>query len=175
MHHWVMSLPRQQGMNPVIEMSDIAKKPTGGQQNGWTRNVLSEGSQFDDGMLKQGHRRNSVSSEMGQGELMGSIHCTRIPFILVAINQSHLLPLLRSYSTNPLVDPKTHFGTSTDELFFVMILTTPPMLTHLGSMLSFSLSQSCLIAPSFCDHDVSAYCQPHSGSAAYTLPIVIYF
>ena len=25
------------------------------------------------------------------------------------------------------------------------------------------------------DHDDSAYCQPHSGSAAYTLLIVIYF
>ena len=69
--------------------------------------------------------RNSVLSEMGQGELMGSIRCTRIPFILIAISQSHLSPLSRSYSANPLVDPKTHLGTSTDELFFVMILTTP--------------------------------------------------
>ena len=41
-------------------------------------------------------------SEMGQGELMGSICCTRIPFILVMINQSHLLPLSTSYSANPL-------------------------------------------------------------------------
>ena len=56
---------------------------------------------------------------------MGSIHCTRIPFILVATNQSHLLPLLRPYSTNPPVDLKTHIGTGTVELFFVMILTTP--------------------------------------------------
>ena len=67
----------------------------------------------------------SVSSEMGQGELMGFIHCTRIPFILVAISQSHLSPLSESYSSNPLLDPKTHFSTSTIELFFVMILTTP--------------------------------------------------
>ena len=64
-------------------------------------------------------------SEMGQGELMGSIRCTRIPFILVATDQSHLSPLLESYSANPLIDPKTHFGTSTVELFSVMILTTP--------------------------------------------------
>ena len=64
-------------------------------------------------------------SEMGQGELMGSICCTQIPFILVVTSQSHLLPLLKSYSSNPLVDPKTHFGTGTVELFFVMILTTP--------------------------------------------------
>ena len=44
----------------------------------------------------------SVLSEMGQGELMGSIRCTRIPFILVVINQSHLSPLSKSYSANPL-------------------------------------------------------------------------
>ena len=56
-------------------------------------------------------------SEMGQGELMGSICCTRIPFILVAANQSHLLPLSKSYSSNPPPDPKTHFGTSTVVLF----------------------------------------------------------
>ena len=67
----------------------------------------------------------SVLSEMGQGELMGSIRCTWIPFILIAINQSHLSPLLRSYSSNPLLDLKTHFSTGTIELFFVMILTTP--------------------------------------------------
>ena len=86
---------------------------------------LSEGCSFDDWMLKQRHRWSSVLSEMGQGELMGSIHCTRIPFILVMINQSHLSPLSKSYSSNPLIDPKTHFGTGTVELFFVMILTTP--------------------------------------------------
>ena len=67
----------------------------------------------------------SVLSEMGQGELMGSIHCTRIPFILVTTSQSHLSPLSKSYSSNPLVDSKTHFGTGIIELFFVMILTTP--------------------------------------------------
>ena len=66
----------------------------------------------------------SVLSEMGQGELMGSIRRTRIPFILAMINQSHLLPISKPYSSNPLVDPKTHFSTSTIELFFVMILTT---------------------------------------------------
>ena len=64
-------------------------------------------------------------SEMGQGELMESIHCTQIPFILIMTNQSHLLPLLRPYSANPPVDLKTHIGTSTVELSFVMILTTP--------------------------------------------------
>ena len=69
--------------------------------------------------------RNSVLSETGQGELMGSIRCTQIPFILVAISQSHLLPLSKSYSDNPLIDPKTHISTGIIELFFVMILTTP--------------------------------------------------
>ena len=67
----------------------------------------------------------SVLSEKGQGELMGSIRCTRIPFILITANQSHLSPLSKSYSSNPLLDPKTHFGTGTVELFPVMILTTP--------------------------------------------------
>ena len=59
----------------------------------------------------------SVLTEMGQGELMGSIRCTRIPFILATTNQSHLSPLLRSYSADPLPDPKTHFGTGTVVLF----------------------------------------------------------
>ena len=67
----------------------------------------------------------SVLSEMGQGELMGPICCTQIPFILIAINQSHLSPLSKSYSSNPLLDPKTHFRAGTVELFFVMILMTP--------------------------------------------------
>ena len=59
----------------------------------------------------------SALSEMGQGELMGSIRCTQIPFILVKTNQSHLSPLLEPDSSNPLPDPKTHFGTGTIELF----------------------------------------------------------
>ena len=59
----------------------------------------------------------SVLSEMGQGELMGFIRGTRIPFILVAINQSHLSPLSKSYSSNPRLDPKTHFSTGIVELF----------------------------------------------------------
>ena len=70
-------------------------------------------------------------SEMGQGELMGSIHCTRIPFILIAINQSHLSPLSKSYSVNPLLGLKIHFGAGTVELFFVMILTTPYVYTFM--------------------------------------------
>ena len=59
----------------------------------------------------------SVSTEKGQGELMGSIRCTRIPFILVATSQSHLSPLSKSYSSDPLQDLKTHFSTGTIQLF----------------------------------------------------------
>ena len=68
----------------------------------------------------------SALSEMGQGELMGSIHCTQIPFILVAINQSHLLPLSEPYSSNPLQDLKTHFGTGTIVLFLCHNSHNPP-------------------------------------------------
>ena len=59
----------------------------------------------------------SGSSEKGQGELMGTIRCTRIPFILAETSQSHLLPLSKPYSSNPLPNPKTHFSTSTIVLF----------------------------------------------------------
>ena len=101
---WVMSPPRHQGMNPVIPMLNLTKKPTHGQFNGWTRYILSKDGRSNDGMLRLRHRWSSVLSEMGQGKLMGSIHCARIPFILVTINQSHLLPLSKSYSANPLID-----------------------------------------------------------------------
>ena len=117
----------------------------------------------------------SVLSEMGQGKLMGSIRCTRNPFILVTTSQSHLSPLSESDSANPLPDPKTHFGTGTVVLFLCHDSHDPLCLCILCSINSFSLSRSHLIAPSFRNHDISAYCQPHSGSAAYTLPIVIYF
>ena len=73
----------------------------------------------------------SALYEMGQGKLMGSIRCTQIPFILIMINQSHLSPLSEPYSSNPLEDPKTHFGIGTIELFFVMILMTPYAYQHM--------------------------------------------
>ena len=119
-----MSPPRQWGILFIAESSNVTQEPTSGQRNRWT-GPLPEGRSLDDWMLKQRHRWSSALSEIGQGKLMGSLHCTRIPFILVAISQSHLSPLSKSYSANPLLDPKTHFGTSTVELFFVMILTTP--------------------------------------------------
>ena len=118
-------------MNPVIKMSNVPKEPTRGQRNRWPRNLFPECGQLDNWMLKQRHRWSSVSSEMGQGKLMGSVRCTWIPFILVAINQSHLSPLLKFYSANPLVDPKTHFSTGTVELFFVIILTNPYAYKHM--------------------------------------------
>ena len=62
----------------------------------------------DDGMLHVGHWRDSVSDEKGQSELMGSIRCTRILFILVTTSQSHCLPLsllLLSQPTGRSEDP----------------------------------------------------------------------
>ena len=109
---WVMSPPRQQGILFIAESSNVTQEPTGGQQDCWT-GMLPKGCSLDDWVLKKRHGWNSTLFEMGQGELMGSICCTWIPFILIAINQSHLSPLLKSYSSNPLLDPKTHFGTST--------------------------------------------------------------
>ena len=117
----------------------------------------------------------SALSEMGQGELMGNIRCTRIPFILVTANQSHPSPL--SSLTHP-THSKIRRPTSVPvplNCSFVMILTTPYAYQPKFYVYPFSLSRSRLIAPSFRNHDDSAYCQPHSGSAAYTLPIVIYF
>ena len=121
---WVMSPPRRRGILLITKPSNVAQEPTSGQRDCQLR-PLPKGCSLNDWMLKKRHRWSSALSEMGQGELMGSICCTRIPFILTAVNQSHLSPLLKSYSTNPLVDPKTHFSTSTIELFFVMILTNP--------------------------------------------------
>ena len=109
---WVMSPPRRRGILLVTEASNVTKKPTCGQRDRRMR-TFSEGHSLDDWMLEQRHRRDSVLSEMGQGELMGSVHCIWIPFILVATSQSHLSPLPKSYSVNPLLDPTTHFGTGT--------------------------------------------------------------
>ena len=111
-------------MDPFVETLDIPKKPTCGQLDDWLLNLLAKDWRTNNGMLHVGHGRNSVS-EMGQGKLMGSICCTQIPFILIAISQSHLSPLSRPYSANPLVDPKTHISTGTIEPSLVMILMTP--------------------------------------------------
>ena len=100
--------PRSQPVVSEIVGLDCSPKVTALMIGCWSRDIWT-----------------SAWSEIGQSELMGSIHCTRIPFILVMINQSHLSPLLKSDSANPLPDPKTHFGTGTVELFFVMILMTP--------------------------------------------------
>ena len=97
-------------MNLVIKTRNIPLKPTCGQRNQWSGNLLPEGGCLDDWMLK---KRHSVLSEMGQGELMGSICHTWIPFILIATSQSHLSPLSESYSANLLIDLKTHFGAGT--------------------------------------------------------------
>ena len=112
-------------MNPFVKMLDIPKEPTCGQLDDQLSNLLSEDQRPDDRVLHVGHERYSEVSEMGQGKLMGSIRCTRIPFILITTGQSHLSPLSRPYSADPPIDPKTHIGTGTVELFFVIILTTP--------------------------------------------------
>ena len=77
-------------MNLIIETSNVPLEPTRGQRDRQLRNLFPKGGRLDDWILEQRHRWSSVMSEMGQGELMGSIRCTGIPFILVAINQSHL-------------------------------------------------------------------------------------
>ena len=113
-----MSPSRQRGILFIAESSNVAQEPTSGQRDCRSR-LLPEGCSLNDWMLEQRHGWTSVLSEMGQGKLMRSIRCTRIPFILIVINQSHLSPLSKSYSSNPLVDPKTHFSTGTVELLFV--------------------------------------------------------
>ena len=112
-------------MLPIVKTLNVPEKPTHGQLNDWMTTMLSEDWRPNDGVLHVGHWRDSVSSEKGQGELMGSIHYTQIPLILIGTSQSHRLPLSLLYSADPLVDLKTHTGTGTVELFFVMILTTP--------------------------------------------------
>ena len=57
--------------------------------------------------------------EKGQDKLMGTIHCTQIPFILIVTSQSSHLPLSLLYSADPPVDPKTHISTGTVKLCFV--------------------------------------------------------
>ena len=117
----------------------------------------------------------SVSKRKGQNNLMGSIYYTRIPFILVVISQSHLSPLSDLYSADPQEDLKTHHSTNVVVLFLCNDSHDPLCLWIHVLCLDLSLSQSCLIVPFFHDHDNSAYCQPHSGSTAYTFSIVIYF
>ena len=118
----------------VIPLMESAQKPTSGQLNDRTTPILTKDRRMDDWVLDVGHWRNSVSSEKGQSELMRSICCTQIPLILVMTSQSHHSPLSGPYSANPQVDPKTHTSTNAIVLFFVMILTTPPMLMNPCSM-----------------------------------------
>ena len=112
-------------MLPIVKTLNVAQEPTCGQLDDRTLAMFSKDWRTDDWVLHVGHWKYSVSSEKGQDKLMGSIHCTQIPFILVTISQSHHSPLLVLYSTDPLVDLKTHTGTGTVELFFVIILMTP--------------------------------------------------
>ena len=111
-----MSKTQQQGMNPPIPPMDGAQEPTHGKLDHRTMIILAKDWRTDNQLLENsGHF--SVSSKNGQDELMGSIRCTWIPFILIVTGQSHCLPLLRPYSVNPQVDPKTHTSTNTIVLF----------------------------------------------------------
>ena len=78
--------------------------------------LTTTSQRMNNGLLKVSSH-DSVSMRKGQSELMGPICCTRIPFILTMINQSHLSPLLDPYSVGPLVDPKTHNRTDAIVLF----------------------------------------------------------
>ena len=103
-------------MLPPIPTGDESKKPTSGQFNNWTTTLTIMSRRMNDRLLEDSSH-DSVLMKKGQSELMGSIHCTQIPFILTVINQSHLLPLSDLYSANPQVDPQTHTGTDTVVLF----------------------------------------------------------
>ena len=130
----VMSPPRRQGMNPVIIPRNVPKEPTHGQQNQQSRDLLPEGSWLDDWMLKKRHRWSSVLNEIGQGKLMGSICCTQIPFILIAISQSHLSLLSNLYSSWPTVRSKDPPQYQHHCIVSLSWLSWPPMLMNPCSM-----------------------------------------
>ena len=101
----------------------------------------------------------SVSSEERSKQVDGPISCTWIPFILITINQSHHSPLSNLYSANPQKDPKTHTNTHIIVLFLCYESHNPPMLINLYSIFKLFFI---IITSSICNHDESAYCQPHS-------------
>ena len=100
--------------------------------------------------------------EKGQGKLMGSLHYPRFPFILIKISQLDLSPLLDLYSADPLIDLKPHTGTGAVVFFSLSWFSQPTMLMWLCSMFKILCHVLHHITSFFCDHDVSAYCQPHS-------------
>ena len=71
-----MPVTQRWGMNPFVKMLDGPKEPTCGQLDDGLPNLFPEDRRLDDRVLHVGHDKSSVLSEMGQGELMGSIHCT---------------------------------------------------------------------------------------------------
>ena len=106
-----MSKSWWQGMLPPIPTGDESKKPTSGQFNNWTTTLTIMSRRMNDRLLEDSSH-DSVPMKKGQSELMGSIHCTQIPFILVATNQSHLSPLsktLLSQPTSRSIDPHRYW------------------------------------------------------------------
>ena len=162
-------------MLPIIPTGNSTKKPSGGDFDNQMTTLGIASQRMNNRRLEMSSHLVRCLKRKGQGELMGSIHCTRIPFILITIHQSHLSPLLDLYSANPLADLKTHYSTDAVVLFSLSWFSQVPMLMNLCSMFRFSLSQSCLITPSFHNQSDSTYCQPHSDPTAYTFFIVIYF
>ena len=112
-------------MHLIVEPSNVTKEPTCGQRNQQSGDPFPEGCSLDDWMLKKRHRWSSVLSEMSQGELMGFICCTRIPFYPRRNQPITSLTTIEVLLSQPTLDLTTHFGTGTVELFFVMILMTP--------------------------------------------------
>ena len=75
----------------VLKMFSLVSRPPCpqcGQLDDGTTTMLTKDWRTDDWVLHVGHWRNSVSSEKGQGELMGSIRYTQIPLILIGTSRS---------------------------------------------------------------------------------------
>ena len=116
-----------------------------------------------------------VFARKGQGELMGSFHYPRIPFILVRIHQSDLSPLLDLYSADPLVDPKPHTSIQAIVFFSLSWFSQSPMVMWLWSMFRLSLSQLHHITLFFHNHNISCLLSTPLYSTAYTFLIVSIF
>ena len=67
-------------------MTDCTEKPTCGELDNWTATILGKDRRMDDRLLKVSGHWIVCQERKGQSKLMGSIHCTQIPFILTAAN-----------------------------------------------------------------------------------------
>ena len=113
----------------IVPTGDGSLSPTSGEYNSRTTLFAQK-----DGRLLEKTGHDMGMYEMGQGELMRSIHFPWIPLILIVINQSHLLPLLQ-------LSPPIHIWSDSPTSavtplysFFVTILTNPYALCYMFSM-----------------------------------------